>query len=61
MSETAYKMIGLALMIVSVFSILFGLYPPASAPFFAGLLLAWGGAVVLLVGFILFVVVRKRG
>ncbi len=53
MSEAAIKMIGLAIMAVSVFLILFGLYlsvPP----------LAWFGTAFLLIGFILHVVVRKN-
>ena len=60
MSESAIKMAGLALMALSVFLILFGLYFPADRPAFVGAALAWGGAAMLLIGSIMFLVVRKR-
>lgn len=60
MSESGIKMTGLALMALSVFLILFGLYFPSDGPAFAGAALAWGGAAMLLVGSIVFLVVRKR-
>ena len=60
MSESAIKMAGLALMSLSVFLILFGLYFPANGPALAGTALAWGGAAMLLIGSIMFLVVRKR-
>lgn len=60
MSETTYKMLGLAIMVVSVFLILFGLYIPEDVPSLLGPVLAWGGAFALLGGLILYVVVRKR-
>lgn len=60
MSESGIKMLGLALMTLSVFLILFGLYFPSDEPAFAGVALAWGGAAMLLVGSIMFLVMRKR-
>ena len=60
MSETTSKMVGLAIMIVSVFMILFGLHLPEGLPGFAGPLLAWGGVIALFGGLVLYAVVRKR-
>ena len=60
MSEATNKMIGLAIMIVSVFMILFGLHLPEGVPGFVGSLLAWGGVIALFGGLVLYVVVRKR-
>ena len=60
MSESTYKMLGLALMALSVFMILFGLYLPFGEGALGGPLLAWTGAAALLVGSIMFLVARKR-
>lgn len=60
MSESTFKMIGLALMMLSVFMILFGLCFLFTAQASIGLVLAWSGLVVLLGGSIMFFVIRKK-
>ena len=60
MSEAAVKMLGLALMCLSVFAILFGLHMPAGVPAWVGAALAWAGFAVLIVGLVLYAVVRVR-
>ena len=58
MSKATIKMLGLALMGASVFLILFGLHCPMGAYASIAPAITWAGAVLLLVGFVLHVVVR---
>lgn len=60
MSETTVKMFGLAIMCLSVFAILFGVHMPASAPAWIGPALAWAGFAALIVGLVLYAVVRVK-
>ncbi|ACV21144.1 Uncharacterised protein [Slackia heliotrinireducens] len=59
MSETALKMIGLAVMILSVFAMLFSGAVPEDAAL-AGAALAWGGFVALIAGMVLYVAARDK-
>ena len=60
MSKSAMKMTGLALMMVSVFAILFGVHATEmGAPEVVGFVLGLAGVVMLLGGLILYVVVKK--
>lgn len=52
MSETARKMIGLALMAVSVFMIVFGLNCPLEGMDIVGPALAWTGVLAFMAGLV---------
>ena len=59
MGETARKMVGLAIMVASVFAFLFGLHPAAGWPAFAGPVLVASGLLLFLFGTVLYQVIRK--
>ena len=59
MSETTVKMCGLAIMALSVFAILFGLYLPSMAVGMLGTALVWGGVAAFFAGLVLFAVLRN--
>lgn len=60
MSETTIKMCGFALMAVSVFAILFGLYADGRVEGVPGAIVAWGGVIAFVVGVVLYAVIGKR-
>lgn len=53
-------MLGLVMMVASVFVLLFGMHPPAGAPGFAAPLLVAFGTGVLLVGAVFYHMVKKN-
>lgn len=60
MSESAQKLLGLAVMVVSLFMTLFGIYLPSELlPSLFGSAMVWAGLVALVVGTVLFVVERR--
>ena len=60
MSKSTMKMLGLALMMASIFAIEFGMHATeAGVPAFVGSLLVVSGLAALLAGTILYAVVRK--
>ena len=59
MSETVWKIIGLAIMILSVFAMLFSSAVPESAAL-AGAALTWGGFIALIAGMVLYVTARDK-
>ncbi len=59
MSETAWKLLGLAVMILSVFAMLFSGAVPEDAAL-ASAALAWGGFVALIAGMVLYVAAREK-
>lgn len=59
MSKASWKMLGLVMMVASVFVLLFGMHPPAGAPGFAAPLLVVFGTGVLLVGVVFYHVVKR--
>ena len=62
MREAVIRMWGILLMILSIFFLIGGLYLPAETVTYAGhLLLLWGGIVLLVLGVILYKVIRKDG
>ena len=57
MSKSAWKMVGLAVMIMSVFVMLFSGCVPEDLPGFAPALVAWLGFFLLIGGLVVFVAV----